>query len=214
MVARADSAASRGYMQQFEAPAYVPLAPCVGILAMAEPMKVTSSLTAPPGLSLSEASEVGTCHKPRRICFFQNRYHHATGDESYTPCSRGDNCEFCHCFHPRIKRRNDPSLNFCSCNSTSDDSCSLQSTTLDDSCSLSSASEDSMPSVPSPVAARPTKERLICYFQNRHYHTKNGEKFSPCVKGRDCDCCHEFHPRILRRNDKHSRCNCPVKADL
>jgi len=51
----------------------------------------------------------------RRICYFQNRYHHQKAGEDFKPCTAGDDCEFCHAFHPRLKRRNDPKTIFCTC---------------------------------------------------------------------------------------------------
>lgn len=53
--------------------------------------------------------------------------------------------------------------------------------------------------------------RQICYFQNRWHNKQDGEDFQPCGKGDDCMYCHEIHPLFKRRNDKFSRCSCPVK---
>eukprot|EP00930_Biecheleria_cincta_P032583 TRINITY_DN2259_c0_g1_i3.p1 TRINITY_DN2259_c0_g1~~TRINITY_DN2259_c0_g1_i3.p1 ORF type:complete len:183 (+),score=29.94 TRINITY_DN2259_c0_g1_i3:223-771(+) len=47
------------------------------------------------------------------ICYFQNR--HMNSPESYAPCGRGDNCNFCHKMHPLIKRRNCRVTAFCNC---------------------------------------------------------------------------------------------------
>mmetsp|Transcript_59860 Transcript_59860/g.106441 ORF Transcript_59860/g.106441 Transcript_59860/m.106441 type:complete len:219 (+) Transcript_59860:109-765(+) len=184
---------------------------------------------APPGLAPpSDASkeDVHSSTNTKKICYFQNRYHHAAPGSSFVACSRGDDCDFCHCFHPKMKRRNDPTESFCNCSSSSstastEDGASESTAietgadTSDDSSSVSSGSDDSPglslpPDVPTPTVVRVREGRQICYFQNRFYHPKLGKTFDPCSKGDECGCCHEMHPRIARRNDKTSRCNCPA----
>lgn len=53
--------------------------------------------------------------------------------------------------------------------------------------------------------------RQICYFQNRYLNRQEGDDFAPCSKGDQCLHCHNQHPRIKRRNDKSSRCTCPLE---
>lgn len=195
-----------------------------------------SSVKAPPGLTLPSEFETSkqdssSCTKTKRICFFQNRHHNAGPEETFAPCSRGEDCDFCHCFHPKMKRRNDPTESFCNCpgiprsaeaheddrasESTGVDTSDTGLETSDDSSSVKSDSEDSSQGswpadVPQPVGGRVREGRQICYFQNRFHHPKSGKTFAPCSKGDQCGCCHEMHPRIARRNDKTSRCNCPA----
>merc|ERR1719162_1778152 len=81
----------------------------------------------------------------RRICYFQNRYHHQSAAENFQPCTAGDDCEFCHAFHPRIKRRNDPKTMFCTCPSIKcfgSDSSSTTAESVDDSSSTSAETSD------------------------------------------------------------------------
>lgn len=189
----------------------------------------------------------------RQICWFQNRYHHAKPDDNISPCSRGDDCLFCHAFHPKMSRRDGPK-SLCSCAahfmkqppasdsaSTRDDDCSLETSSSDESSNVSSSKGlQVIPPVPTPEEAplprssrmkqknkildlkaddaqtdsteSPPMLRQICYFQNRWFNRQEGdEAFEQCSKGDDCLHCHEMHPRIKRRNDKSSRCSCPIK---
>eukprot|EP00441_Pelagodinium_beii_P043290 CAMPEP_0197650294 /NCGR_PEP_ID=MMETSP1338-20131121/30855_1 /TAXON_ID=43686 ORGANISM="Pelagodinium beii, Strain RCC1491" /NCGR_SAMPLE_ID=MMETSP1338 /ASSEMBLY_ACC=CAM_ASM_000754 /LENGTH=237 /DNA_ID=CAMNT_0043224667 /DNA_START=109 /DNA_END=820 /DNA_ORIENTATION=+ len=128
---------------------------------------------APPGLAPpSDASkeDVHSSTNTKKICYFQNRYHHAAPGSSFVACSRGDDCDFCHCFHPKMKRRNDPTESFCNCSSSSstastEDGASESTAietgadTSDDSSSVSSGSDDSPglslpPDVPTPTVVR------------------------------------------------------------
>lgn len=219
------------------------------------------SIVPPPGLepdSFGGSSRQGkkdTQKMNRQICWFQNRYHHAKPGDNISPCSAGDDCQFCHGFHPKLARR-DKAKSLCSCsahytkqNPAASDSAS---TRLDDECSLETSSSDEFSNVPSykglqVIPLVPTPEevplpqtnrmknqnkiinlaaddiqtnstdsppvmRQICYFQNRWHNRQEGdEEFAPCSKGDDCLHCHEIHPKIKRRNDKTSRCLCPLK---
>eukprot|EP00930_Biecheleria_cincta_P024657 TRINITY_DN17634_c0_g1_i1.p1 TRINITY_DN17634_c0_g1~~TRINITY_DN17634_c0_g1_i1.p1 ORF type:complete len:328 (+),score=58.04 TRINITY_DN17634_c0_g1_i1:108-986(+) len=191
----------------------------------------------------------------RQICWFQNRYHHAKPGDNASPCSRGDDCQFCHAFHPKLSRRDGPK-SLCSCTahfmkqqqrtasdsaSTRDDDCSLETSSSDESSNVpSSNGRQVTPPVPTPEVPRPQSQRTanknkihdlkvvdsqadstepppmlrqICYFQNRWHNRQEGEDaFDPCSKGDDCVHCHEIHPLIKRRNDKSSRCTCPIKS--
>eukprot|EP00930_Biecheleria_cincta_P032582 TRINITY_DN2259_c0_g1_i2.p1 TRINITY_DN2259_c0_g1~~TRINITY_DN2259_c0_g1_i2.p1 ORF type:complete len:180 (+),score=31.53 TRINITY_DN2259_c0_g1_i2:223-762(+) len=67
------------------------------------------------GLANSTVDEIEqlTPTMGRMICYFQNR--HMNSPESYAPCGRGDNCNFCHKMHPLIKRRNCRATALCHC---------------------------------------------------------------------------------------------------
>lgn len=218
------------------------------------------SIVPPPGLEPegfggSSKGKDDTQKMNRQICWFQNRYHHAKPGDNISSCSAGDDCQFCHGFHPKLTRR-DKAKSLCSCsahymkqNPAASDSAS---TRLDDDCSLETSSSDEcstvssskglqvVPPVPTPEEVPlprsnrmknknkiinleavdtqtnstdlPPVLRQICYFQNRWHNRQEGdEAFAPCSKGDDCLHCHEIHPKIKRRNDKTSRCSCPIK---
>lgn len=218
------------------------------------------SIVPPPGLepdcggSSWHLAKNGAEKMTRQICWFQNRYHHAKPEHNISPCSRGDACQFCHAYHPKLSRRDGPK-SLCSCAahfmkqrppasdsaSTRDDDCSLETSSSDESSNVSLCKGlQVIPPVPTPEEVPLTRSsrikknnkildlkadddqtdstesppmlRQICYFQNRWYNRQEGdEAFEPCSKGDDCLHCHEMHPRIKRRNDKSSRCSCPIK---
>eukprot|EP00930_Biecheleria_cincta_P008779 TRINITY_DN110344_c0_g1_i1.p1 TRINITY_DN110344_c0_g1~~TRINITY_DN110344_c0_g1_i1.p1 ORF type:complete len:313 (+),score=57.60 TRINITY_DN110344_c0_g1_i1:92-1030(+) len=98
----------------------------------------------------------------RQICWFQNRYHHAKAEDRISPCAKGDDCQFCHAFHPKMRGRG-AKEGLCSCathileqhRTSSDDSAS---TRLGDDCSSgdesssvsSSKGSKVVPPVPTP----------------------------------------------------------------
>lgn len=49
------------------------------------------------------------------ICFFQNRYLNSPPEQNFLPCEKGDDCKFCHEWHPLIKRRSDKGKSLCDC---------------------------------------------------------------------------------------------------
>lgn len=107
---------SAGYDKE---PMYVSLASeAENVLAPAVPPGLTPPvLPLPPGLMepVPPPKPLSDPTQRRRICYFQNRYHHQSAAEKFQPCTAGDDCEFCHAFHPRIKRRNDLQTMFCTC---------------------------------------------------------------------------------------------------
>lgn len=180
------------------------------------------SIAPPPGLehftmgsSSQELVKNDTEKTPRQICWFQNRYLHAKPEDNVAPCSKGDDCEFCHSFHPKISRR-DGKKGRCFCASYSRMQCQQQhsaasdtaSTGTDDACTLEPHSSDESTQLPD-LAESPPVFRQVCYFQNRWHNSEEGENFQPCIRGNDCLHCHEVHPKIKRRSGKTSLCSCP-----
>lgn len=81
------------------------------------PGLASAELVLPPGLMdpVSPPKPLADPTQRVRICYFQNRYHHQKPGDDFKRCTAGDDCEFCHAFHPRMKRRNDPKTIFCTC---------------------------------------------------------------------------------------------------
>eukprot|EP00930_Biecheleria_cincta_P096788 TRINITY_DN88589_c0_g1_i1.p1 TRINITY_DN88589_c0_g1~~TRINITY_DN88589_c0_g1_i1.p1 ORF type:complete len:295 (+),score=61.86 TRINITY_DN88589_c0_g1_i1:88-972(+) len=183
------------------------------------------SVAPPPGLgtpgmgrSSWELAKNDTETMTRQICWFQNRYHHSKPEDKISPCSHGDDCVFCHAFHPKVTRRNGQK-SLCACASHFKNQREEQllasdtaSTGLDDDCSLQQSSSDEWTAMmpPSAEAQETPTERKICYFQNLWYNSEDDDgDVKPCSKGDDCLHCHEIHPKIRRRNHHTARCFCP-----
>lgn len=189
---------------------YVPQAP-PGLESVAPPPGLEPPVM---GRSSRQLVKDATETKTRQICWFQNRYLHSKPEDKVSPCSKGDDCLFCHAFHPKVTRRDGPKSR-CSCASHFENQqqehsppSDTASTGLDDDCSLEPSSCDESTEMP-PSAESPPTVRQICYFQNRWYNSEDGGSFKPCSKGDDCFHCHEVHPKIKRRNDRTSKCTCP-----
>jgi len=139
MAPTAVTSISSGYDNE---PMYVALAtdPEKMPISAVPPGLAPADLVLPPGLMEPAPHPPKPPSDPkqrRRICYFQNRYHHQKPTEDFKPCTAGDDCEFCHAFHPRLKRRNDPKTIYCTC---SDVKCSGSDTA---STSASAADETS-----------------------------------------------------------------------
>eukprot|EP00930_Biecheleria_cincta_P062435 TRINITY_DN4790_c0_g2_i1.p1 TRINITY_DN4790_c0_g2~~TRINITY_DN4790_c0_g2_i1.p1 ORF type:complete len:259 (+),score=47.32 TRINITY_DN4790_c0_g2_i1:88-777(+) len=141
-------------------PMYVRLAP-EAEKVLAPPGLAPSDIVLPPGLTkpVPPPKPMSDPSQRRRICYFQNRYHHQRAGENFQACSAGDDCEFCHAFHPRMKRRNDPKTIFCTCldeKCSGSDSASTAAECADDLSSsaetsdTSSSCSDSSPKTPAP----------------------------------------------------------------
>jgi hypothetical protein len=155
---------SAGYDKE---PMYVSLASeAEKVLAPAVPPSLTQAvLPLPPGLmeSVPPPKPLSDPTHRRRICYFQNRYHHQSAAENFQPCTAGDDCEFCHAFHPRIKRRNDPKTMFCTCPSAKCFGSDCSSTTaecVDDSSSTSAETSDASSSCSDLSQGNPTQSNL------------------------------------------------------
>jgi len=153
---------------------YVAYFPETGkLLAPAVPPGLApSDLVMPPGLMepAPPPKPVSDPSQKRRICYFQNRYHHQRAGENFQPCTAGDDCEFCHAFHPRMKRRNDPKTIFCTCLSEkcpgSDSAstaaeCADNLSTSAETSDASSSCSDSSPKTPAPSNLRVFAEEFV-----------------------------------------------------
>lgn len=194
---------------------YVPQAP-PGLKSVAPPPGL-----GPPSMGGSSGQLAEDAMEPRtrQICWFQNRYLHSKPEDKVSPCSKGDDCLFCHAFHPKVTRRDGPKSR-CSCASNFKNHQQQQqqqehsppsdtaSTGLGDDCFLEPSSSDESTEMP-PSTESPPMLRQICWFQNRWHNSEDGDSFKPCSKGDDCFHCHEVHPKIKRRNDRTSTCTCP-----
>lgn len=140
---------------------YVSLAPekVKSPMAPVPPGLAPAELVLPPGLMepIPPPKPLADPRQKRRICYFQNRYHHHKAGEDFKPCSAGDDCEFCHAFHPRLKRRNDPKTIFCTCSDVKCSGSDTVSTTVgaaddtstsDEACDASSSCSDQSPKMP------------------------------------------------------------------
>eukprot|EP00930_Biecheleria_cincta_P062438 TRINITY_DN4790_c1_g1_i1.p1 TRINITY_DN4790_c1_g1~~TRINITY_DN4790_c1_g1_i1.p1 ORF type:complete len:233 (+),score=47.88 TRINITY_DN4790_c1_g1_i1:92-790(+) len=147
-----------GYDKQ---PIYVAFAPEKAMMPISTvpPGLAFEEVVLPPGLMepVPPPKPLADPRQRRRICYFQNRYHHQKATEDFKPCTAGDDCEFCHAFHPRLKRRNDPKTIFCTCTNVKCSGSDTASTTApaedasstDDNCDASSSCSDPARKMPS-----------------------------------------------------------------